>query len=74
MDLGLNQILTREQLKNVMGADGSDSGTRCSDGRRCGIYMAGDGGCATMQTGQCRCVIYVDGIAKESVPSSYCLL
>lgn len=42
MDLGLNQILTREQLKNVMGADGSDSGTRCSDGRRCGIYMAGD--------------------------------
>jgi hypothetical protein len=76
MNPGVLEILTREQLKKVMGADGSGSdgsGGRCSDDRLCSMYGGWDGGCKTMATGQCRCVKYKDGVAIESVPSSYCL-
>lgn len=72
LDLGVSEILTREQLKNVMGGDGSGGG-RCSNDRFCSMYQPGDSGCAEMQSGQCRCVRYSNGVAIESVPDSYCL-
>ena len=75
MDLGAIEILTRDQMKNVFGAEGSGgSKSRCSNDRFCSIYHPGDGGCKEMQTGQCRCVIYSGGSASESVPDSHCLL
>lgn len=73
LNLGLSEVLTREQLKNVMGADGSYA-HKCSDDRICSLNQVGDGGCATMQTGQCRCVRYAHGVAVESVPSEWCIL
>jgi len=72
LGLGSSEILTREQLKNIIGAEGEGSG-RCSNDRLCSMYSGWDGGCATMQTGQCRCVRYENGSAVESVPDSYCL-
>lgn len=72
MDLGAGEILTREQLKNVMGADGSGIG-RCSNDRLCSMYQGWDAGCGTMQTGQCRCIRYANGVPVESIPDSYCL-
>jgi hypothetical protein len=72
LDLGSSEILSREQLKNIIGANGSGS-DRCSNDRLCSVYGGWDGGCATMETGQCRCVIYRNGSASESVPDSNCL-
>lgn len=75
LDLGVSEILTREQLKNVMGSDGSGGGgARCSTDRLCSMYGGWDGGCAQMSsTDQCRCVKYVNGVPSESVPDSRCL-
>ena len=70
--LNASEVLTREQMKSVRGGDGS--GARCSNDRMCSVYNAGDGGCKQMGTGQCRCVLYHNGSASESVPDSICLL
>ncbi len=71
------EVLSRAQLKKVMGGGGDDdfgsSGPRCKSDVFCSIYQGGDGVCMTMETGQCRCVKYNGGSASESVPDSYCL-
>lgn len=78
MNLDVIEILTREQLRHVIGGDGyggsGGSGERCSNDRLCSMYSGWDGGCKTMATGQCRCVKYSNGSASESVPDSSCLL
>ncbi|MFC3365890.1 hypothetical protein ACFOG5_22150 [Pedobacter fastidiosus] len=66
-------------MKNVFGGGGvtpDPIGDRCRSDYAC-VFTGTDGltggGCATMQTGQCRCVAYNNGVATQSVPSSACL-
>lgn len=82
MNLDVLEILSREQLKHVIGADGSGEGSgsggsggvkTCSNDRFCTMYQPRDGGCKTMENGQCRCVKYSNGSASESVPDSNCI-
>lgn len=80
MNLGVIEVLSREQMQNVFGAyveteleEEGGGGGRCSNDRFCSMYQVRDGGCSTMQTGQCRCVKYANGSAVESVPDSNCL-
>jgi hypothetical protein len=73
-------FLSKAEMKNVFGGGGvtpDPIGERCKSDVIC--YFTGSqgqpngGGCGTMQTGQCRCVAYSNGIPTESVPSDACL-
>ena len=55
---GIKSSLSRAEMKKIMAGSGDGAGGRCETDKTC--YVGGtssySGGCATMQTGQCRCV------------------